>query len=334
MAPVAGTPIFVVLYVVNICSIIGTGLLLLEWYRRPPLRKRTLLRPIAYDAFFSLIWAIDLAITFTPLVSGYGPIRGLSCSILGAINQFVAVSSFGWYTCIAINSILIFRAPVERPAFSREEQRGAILHLEERAVLILSLLSVVPPLFGNYYGPVYKKANNNYEMTGRYECWIRNEFAAPAIIGQTLNFLAFIAAALSGILLLVIVFRNRRRIAVSSGVIRQTARFVAIFTIVWTFQHIYDFASLAATVRGGVDYDDDPTDDDDGKRGLGQMSKFFECCNVALKGAAGLVTFISWYWTRALSTSADEKGAGTAGDPESHSMDEYLRLSDYEDEAT
>ena len=81
------------------------------------------------------------------------------------------------------------------------------------------------------------------------------------------------------------------------------------------------------------DVDDDKDDEDDDKRGLGQMGDFFEGCNVALKGTAGLVTFISWYWTRALSTSADEKGAGTAGDPESHSMEEYLRLSDHEDEA-
>ena len=338
-------PIFVASYVVNFLSLVGCVLLLFEYARRPLLRKRTLLRPIFYQAATSLLWALGVAITFGPILFDAAPIGTTSpaaCAALGALNQFAAVATFLWYTTIAFNSLLIFLAPVERPVFTQLEQRQARLKLEERVVWALAVVATLPPLFSRTssdgYGPIRaegKPADASctavQQTTAAYECWIVDSDRPASYLGELCNFGAFMTALLSGLALLAVVVRHRQRLLRFSGVFNQTIRFVVTFTLVWILQHIFDFVALTWSLSPGDDEVDLDDVDDDEYHDHGQFSfwhYFFVGCNVILKGAAGLLVFLSWYWSRALSVEADHKGAGTEGDPHSHSMEEYLRLSD------
>jgi len=285
-------------YVVSFISVLGSLLLLIEWFRRPGLRGRVLLRPLMYEVASQFVRSIGLLVETSPLVFGREPIGQESptvCSMLGALDQFSGVACYGWYTAIAFNAALALRASVERPAFTQPEKRERVVRVEEKVVWLTALLAAVPTALQGMFDP--EQGYGAIEETGflRYDCWITS--STKPQLGQTLNFLSFLCACLMGIALLRLVFLNRHRVSCFNSTFQHTVTFTGLFLTLWVLQHVSDFAQYM------------------GQSGHSELRKgVWANLNEALKGVGGLVCFFTWYPSRTLQTSQATHSGGGGGD--------------------
>jgi hypothetical protein len=243
-----------------------------------------------------MVRAAGLLIELAPNVFGSQPINDSSkalCEALGATDQFTNVACYGWYAVIALNAALVLNASVERPLFTQPEPRFEIIRKEEYAVWSCAFLSIVPPLIQRSFGVI--------DSTGfeRYDCWIKNGTSPP--IGQIVNFLSFVVACAMGIVLLVMIVRDRKRVSNFSDTLKQSVLFTGTFLTLWIIQHIADFQDFV---------------------GVKDVAPLWQVCNHVLKGVGGMVTFFTWFNSNALSRAGDD--VEVKGPP----MESYGRLSD------
>ena len=232
--------IFVASYAITVASAVGAGLLLVEFARRPVLRRRTMLKPLFYESLAQFSRALGLLVEMGPLVFHREPVGVASpafCALLGAVDQFTSVACYGWYSAIAFNAALVLAASPERPAFTHADRRIRVVRLEEKAVLLASVLACVPPLVQNTFGAI-----DDHNKYLKYDCWIRDDRRAP--VGQVLNFVSFLVASAMGLVLVFMVIKHRHRVANFNDTFRQSLSFTSIFLTVWTLQHVDDFGTL------------------------------------------------------------------------------------------
>ena len=106
-----------------------------------------MLRPLMYEVGCQLLRSIGLLIETAPLVFHNEPIGGrspMTCSALGALDQFAGVACYGWYTAMAFNAALALGASVEKPMFTQPEKRRRIVSVEEKVVWSSALCCVIP----------------------------------------------------------------------------------------------------------------------------------------------------------------------------------------------
>lgn len=273
-------------YGISLSSAIGAMLLMIEFGRRPALRSRVLLRPLLYETVSQFFRALTLLVEIAPLILGHSPIgdyNPTACATIGVVDQFASVSCFLWYAVIATNAAIALSATVERPSFTQPEKRQRIVRREERIVLAIASISIIPPLMQGAFGQISTDAEVTFDS---YDCWIHNGTTPP--LGQVINYATFVIACFSGIALIIMVFKNRHRLTNFSDTWTQSMRFTLIFLTLWILQHVSDFQVLLR------------------KSHKTNSSSKWTQANVALKGIGGLVTFLTWYFSPALSTKFDE----------------------------